>query len=42
VTKNTLPDFFLQASKKLNIPLSEEAGLQFETHYQELIAWNKK
>ncbi|HJX30880.1 MAG TPA: 16S rRNA (guanine(527)-N(7))-methyltransferase RsmG, partial [Thermodesulfobacteriota bacterium] len=35
-------DFFLQASEKLNIPLSEEAGLQFETYYQELIAWNKK
>jgi 16S rRNA (guanine527-N7)-methyltransferase len=42
VSKNTLPDFFLQASEKLNIPLSEEAGLQFETYYQELIAWNKK
>ena len=42
MSKNTLPDFFLQASEKLNIPLSEEAGLQFETYYQELIAWNKK
>jgi len=42
VSKNTLPDFFIQASAKLNIPLSEEAGLQFETYYQELIAWNKK
>jgi 16S rRNA (guanine527-N7)-methyltransferase len=42
VSKNILPDFFLQASEKLNIPLSEEAGLQFETYYQELILWNKK
>jgi len=42
VSKHTLPDFFLQASKKLNIPLSEEAGLQFQTYYQELITWNKK
>jgi len=42
VSKTTLSDFFLQASEKLNIPLSEEAGLQFETYYQELIAWNKK
>jgi 16S rRNA (guanine527-N7)-methyltransferase len=42
VSKNTLPDFFLHASEKLNIPLAEEAGLQFETYYQELIAWNKK
>jgi len=42
VSKNTLPDFFLHACKKLTIPLSEEAGLQFETYYQELIAWNKK
>jgi 16S rRNA (guanine527-N7)-methyltransferase len=42
VSKNTLPDFFLHASKRLNIPLFEEAGLQFETYYQELIAWNKK
>jgi 16S rRNA (guanine527-N7)-methyltransferase len=42
VSKNTLPDFFIQASKKLNIPLPEEVGQQFETYYQELIAWNKK
>ena len=42
MSKHTLPDFFLQASKKLNIPLSEEAGLQFQTYYQELITWNKK
>ena len=42
MSKNTLPDFFLQAAEKSNIPLSEEAGLQFETYYQELIAWNKK
>jgi len=42
VSKNTPPDFFIQATEKLNIPLSEEAGLQFETYYQELIAWNKK
>ena len=42
MSKNTLPDFFFQASKRLNIPLSEEAGPQFETYYQELIAWNKK
>lgn len=42
MSKNTPPDFFIQATEKLNIPLSEEAGLQFETYYQELIAWNKK
>jgi 16S rRNA (guanine527-N7)-methyltransferase len=42
VSKHTLPDFFIQASKKLNIPLPEETGLQFETYFQELIAWNKK
>ncbi|WAC08562.1 MAG: 16S rRNA (guanine(527)-N(7))-methyltransferase RsmG [Thermodesulfobacteriota bacterium] len=42
MSKNTLPDFFIQASEKLTIPLSEEAGLKFETYYQELIAWNKR
>jgi len=42
VSKNTLPDFFFQASKKLNIPLPEDADVQFEVYYQELIAWNKK
>jgi len=42
VSKNTLPDFFPQAAKKLNIPLPEKADLQFEVYYQELIAWNKK
>jgi len=35
-------DFFLQAAKKLSIPLSPKTIPQFQVYFQELLAWNNK
>ena len=39
---NTLIDSFLQASKILGIPLLKKNIPQFQTYFEELLAWNSK